>query len=94
MIAGLTWLGFSGGMALPQNGQVIGARSEPFPCLGATVHPSERIAIQARGDYGWITLAETVTETDSFEWESGTWYPWYVEEVTVPSRYWHYAGWV
>jgi hypothetical protein len=94
VIAAMAGLCLSGCMAYPQNGQSIGARDEPFPCAGATVYPGERIAIQARRDFGWVTIAETTTSSTPLEWESGTWYLWYADEVIVPTDCWQYAGWV
>jgi hypothetical protein len=94
VIAAMAGLCLSGCMAYPQNGQSIGARDEPFPCAGATIYPGERIAIQARRDFGWVTIAETTTSSTPLEWESGTWYLWYADEVIVPTDCWQYAGWV
>ena len=94
MIVALASLCMSGCMAYPQNEQVIGAKDEAFECLGATVHPGERLAIQARDGSRWITIAETTTNTRPSVWDSGTWYIWHVPEATVPSRCWSYSGWV
>jgi hypothetical protein len=80
-------------MVYPQHGQVISATDATVAFCGATVHPGERIRIEARRRSGaWTRLADTTTLRDVQHLESGDWYYWSQLWVRIPDDCWSDAG--
>jgi hypothetical protein len=90
----------TGCMVTPQHGQVLTSTGEEIDFVGATVHPGERLLIQARRVSGsweeeteeWENIGEATTYTSATVLESGEWYLWRDGRVRIPSSSWWYVG--